>query len=153
MKKSIAIAGNIGSGKSTLVEFLSNNFDISPFYEPNASNPRSKSGRNRQGAGSKSRKGRSRKKQPRHDPRKFWGDMEQLPTPEGFDTDSQEPLAVVHSLGRAPLQGVTAEPYFAAVYDRAAGLASVLSDAAGLDDLAPVEPEPDDGADGDSDPS
>ena len=39
MKKSIAIAGNIGSGKSTLVAFLSKNFEISPFYEPNASNP------------------------------------------------------------------------------------------------------------------
>ncbi len=39
MKRSIAIAGNIGSGKSTLVEFLSQNFDIQPFYEPNDENP------------------------------------------------------------------------------------------------------------------
>lgn len=39
MRKSIAIAGNIGSGKSTLVEFLANTYDIQPFYEPNDTNP------------------------------------------------------------------------------------------------------------------
>ena len=39
MKRSIAIAGNMGSGKSTLVEFLSKNYDVEPFYEPNDENP------------------------------------------------------------------------------------------------------------------
>jgi deoxyadenosine/deoxycytidine kinase len=39
MKRSIAIAGNMGSGKSTLVEFLSRTYGISPFYEPNEDNP------------------------------------------------------------------------------------------------------------------
>ena len=39
MKRSIAIAGNMGSGKSTLVEFLSQNYDVAPFYEPNDENP------------------------------------------------------------------------------------------------------------------
>ena len=39
MKRSIAIAGNMGSGKSTLVEFLSQNYDVEPFYEPNDENP------------------------------------------------------------------------------------------------------------------
>ena len=39
MKKTIAIAGNIGSGKSTLVKFLHRNYVISPFYEPNDENP------------------------------------------------------------------------------------------------------------------
>jgi deoxyadenosine/deoxycytidine kinase len=39
MKRTIAIAGNMGSGKSTLVEFLSRTYDISPFYEPNDENP------------------------------------------------------------------------------------------------------------------
>jgi len=39
MKKTIAIAGNIGSGKSTLVKFLHRNYGISPFYEPNDENP------------------------------------------------------------------------------------------------------------------
>lgn len=38
-RRSIAIAGNMGSGKSTLVEFLSRTYGISPFYEPNDDNP------------------------------------------------------------------------------------------------------------------
>ncbi|MDH3275448.1 MAG: deoxynucleoside kinase [Gammaproteobacteria bacterium] len=39
MKRSIAIAGNMGSGKSTLVEFLSRTYGVTPFYEPNDENP------------------------------------------------------------------------------------------------------------------
>jgi len=35
----IAIAGNIGAGKSTLVEFLTRTYGVSPFYEPNDENP------------------------------------------------------------------------------------------------------------------
>jgi deoxyadenosine/deoxycytidine kinase len=37
--KAIAIAGNIGSGKSSLVEFLTRTYGIQPFYEPNDENP------------------------------------------------------------------------------------------------------------------
>jgi len=39
VRRSIAIAGNIGTGKSTLVEFLAQTYDIQPFYEPNDFNP------------------------------------------------------------------------------------------------------------------
>lgn len=39
VRKSIAIAGNIGVGKSTLVEFLSRTYAISPYYEPSEDNP------------------------------------------------------------------------------------------------------------------
>ncbi|MEJ2273929.1 MAG: deoxynucleoside kinase [Woeseiaceae bacterium] len=39
MKRSIAIAGNMGSGKSTLVEFLHRTYGVVPFYEPNDENP------------------------------------------------------------------------------------------------------------------
>lgn len=39
MRKTIAISGNIGAGKSTLVEFLSRTYGIAPFYEPNEDNP------------------------------------------------------------------------------------------------------------------
>jgi len=39
MKRTIAIAGNMGSGKSTLVEFLSRTYSVAPFYEPNDENP------------------------------------------------------------------------------------------------------------------
>ena len=38
-RKTIAIAGNIGSGKSSLVEFLTRTYGIEPFYEPNDENP------------------------------------------------------------------------------------------------------------------
>lgn len=38
-KKYIAVAGNIGAGKSTLVEFLQYRFALTPFPEPNADNP------------------------------------------------------------------------------------------------------------------
>lgn len=38
-RRSIAIAGNIGVGKSTLVEFLSRTYGIAPFYEPSEDNP------------------------------------------------------------------------------------------------------------------
>jgi deoxyadenosine/deoxycytidine kinase len=37
--RTIAIAGNIGSGKSSLVEFLTRTYGIQPFYEPNDENP------------------------------------------------------------------------------------------------------------------
>ncbi|MGH8194752.1 MAG: deoxynucleoside kinase [Woeseiaceae bacterium] len=39
MRRTIAIAGNMGSGKSTLVGFLSRTYGIAPFYEPNDQNP------------------------------------------------------------------------------------------------------------------
>lgn len=39
MKRSIAIAGNMGAGKSTLVEFLVRQYGVVPFYEPNDENP------------------------------------------------------------------------------------------------------------------
>lgn len=35
----IAVAGNMGAGKSTLVDFLERRFHVRPFYEPNESNP------------------------------------------------------------------------------------------------------------------
>ncbi len=35
----VAIAGNIGAGKSTLTAFLRSRFGIEPFYEPNDANP------------------------------------------------------------------------------------------------------------------
>jgi deoxyadenosine/deoxycytidine kinase len=39
MNRSIAVAGNIGAGKSTLVEFLERHYGIVAFYEPNEENP------------------------------------------------------------------------------------------------------------------
>lgn len=39
MKKFIAVAGNIGVGKSTLVEMICTRLDSKPFYEPVTENP------------------------------------------------------------------------------------------------------------------
>ncbi len=39
VKRTNAIAGNMGSGKSTLVEFLARTYGVMPFYEPNDENP------------------------------------------------------------------------------------------------------------------
>lgn len=38
-RKYIAIAGTIGAGKSSLVEFLTEKYGIEPFFEPNDQNP------------------------------------------------------------------------------------------------------------------
>lgn len=38
-RKFIAIAGNIGAGKSSLLDFLTGTYDVAPFYEPNDENP------------------------------------------------------------------------------------------------------------------
>ncbi len=35
----IAVAGNMGSGKSTLVDFICRTYGVQPFFEPNANNP------------------------------------------------------------------------------------------------------------------
>lgn len=37
--KYIAVAGNVGVGKSSLVQFLCDHFDLKPFFEPNDLNP------------------------------------------------------------------------------------------------------------------
>ncbi len=39
MKKFIAVAGNIGVGKSSMVEFLSQQYGFDPIYEPFMNNP------------------------------------------------------------------------------------------------------------------
>src|SRR4051812_49043859 len=38
-KRIIAVAGNMGSGKSSLVRFLCQQFELQPFFEPNDRNP------------------------------------------------------------------------------------------------------------------
>ena len=38
-KKFIAIAGNIGAGKTELTSFLCKKYDLTPFFEPNEQNP------------------------------------------------------------------------------------------------------------------
>ncbi|MBC7793182.1 MAG: deoxynucleoside kinase, partial [Clostridia bacterium] len=38
-KTYIAVAGNIGCGKSTLVDFICRQYQVAPFFEPHAENP------------------------------------------------------------------------------------------------------------------
>jgi deoxyadenosine/deoxycytidine kinase len=38
-RRFIAVAGNIGAGKSSLVDFLTATYDVAPLYEPNDENP------------------------------------------------------------------------------------------------------------------
>jgi deoxyadenosine/deoxycytidine kinase len=38
-RKYIAVAGNMGAGKSSLVSFLCRHFELQPFYEPSEENP------------------------------------------------------------------------------------------------------------------
>ena len=38
-RKFIAIAGNIGAGKSALLDYLTSSYEVAPFYEPNEENP------------------------------------------------------------------------------------------------------------------
>jgi hypothetical protein len=64
----------------------------------------------------------------------FWGDPSKLPLAQPEVRLTEDPSAVVRSLGPPPLAGHEdiAEHYFAAVYDRAVSLAGALAAAGGL---------------------
>ena len=100
------------------------------------------SGRNRGGGGNKRKKQSASKKKKAADPKKFWGDPDALPTIEGFEISSPDPVAVVNSLGQPPLpgHGAASPHYFKLVYSRATQLASALAMAGEIDDLTPDDP-------------
>ncbi len=64
----------------------------------------------------------------------FWGDPSSLPEPRRDVRISEQPAAVVRSLGSPPLSGheTIASHYFTAVYDRAVMLAGALAAAGEL---------------------
>ena len=64
----------------------------------------------------------------------FWGDPGKLPPQRQDLRITDDPSAVARSLGPAPLPGheTIAEYYFAAVYDRAVGIAGALAAVGGL---------------------
>ena len=68
----------------------------------------------------------------------YWGDNARLPEPISDIRITDDPAAVVRSLGRPPLPGQehASEAYFTAVYGRAVGLASALAAAGDL-----IQPE------------
>ncbi len=77
----------------------------------------------------------------------FWGRDPSEPVAPERIRPSEDPTALVRSLGPPPLPGVdqrVAEGYFAAVYEKSANLAVALAAASGLLDTSDEE---DDGGD------
>ncbi len=66
----------------------------------------------------------------------FWQGQAPLPEPSGRIRVTEDPAAVIRSLGPAPLSGreTIAEHYFEAVYQRAVAIASALAAAGDLVD-------------------
>ena len=110
----------------------------------NQNNQNNNRGNNNQGGGQSSGRKKKRSRSKRQDPTVYWGDPEKLPDPESFETETPDTLAIVRSLGRAPIPGTASEHYFTLMYDRAAQMAQLLGHAGGLDDMTPVFPEIDD---------
>lgn len=100
------------------------------------------SGRNRGGQRKKKASNKKSSNKKKLDPKKFWGDHDTLPSPEGFETSTPDPVAVVNSLGQPPLpgHGPASPHYFKLVYTRAAQLAGALAMAGEIDVLSPLEP-------------
>lgn len=89
-----------------------------------------------------STKSRNRKrKKSKFNARQFWGSPSQLPTPTGYTTTTDDPIALVTSLGRPPIPAneSAAEAYFQMLYARAGALAGALAAAGGLDQIVAVE--------------
>ncbi len=100
------------------------------------------SGRSRGGKRKKNTNNKGSGGKKKLDPAKFWGDHDALPSPEGFETTTPDPVAVVNSLGQPPLpgHGAASPHYFKLVYTRATQLAGALAMAGEIDILSPLEP-------------
>ncbi len=70
--------------------------------------------------------------------RDFWGSENGEEEPPSLIKPSEDPTAMIRSLGPPPLPSreTVAEHYFAAVYDKAASLAVALAAASGLLDTS-----------------
>ena len=103
-----------------------------------APKPKNKRRRRGGGGGGGGQGGGQRSKRP-----DLWRPVPQLADPAPI-TPSDDPTALIRSLGDPPLQGqgAVAEHYLAAVVERAAGLATALAVAAGL--LATPDTDPED---------
>jgi len=96
---------------------------------------------------SENRRRRSRSNQRRKGSvRPFWGDADTATGPEHAITPVTHPTALIDSLGVPPFPRAEAAPhYFAAVYNRATGMALALAHAYGI--VAPDDEPVDDQAD------
>ncbi len=108
----------------------------------NAPSGSNRNGQNRSGQNGKGdQAGRKRNRKRRNRSKataEYWGDKSKLPDPTSDIRITEDPSAVVRSLGRPPLPGQehASEAFFAAVYARAVGLSSALAAAGDL-----IEPE------------
>jgi hypothetical protein len=75
--------------------------------------------------------------------RDFWGSDDREEEPPALIRMSDEPTAMIRSLGPPPLPSreTVAEHYFTAVYDKAASLAVALAAASGLLDTSDTDDE------------
>jgi hypothetical protein len=73
--------------------------------------------------------------------RGFWGSENRADEPASLIGPSDDPTAMIRSLGPPPLPGreTVAEHYFVAVYEKAAALAIALAAASGLLDTAEAD--------------
>lgn len=101
----------------------------------NTSSNNKSTGNSKNNGASKGGSSRNRKRkgggrnnnQKRFNPAEFWGHPDALPRIDELDSSpTSDTMAIVKSLGRAPVGNLPAEPYFALIYERAAGLATVL---------------------------
>lgn len=76
--------------------------------------------------------------------RDFWGTWDHDEEEPALIRPSEDPTAMIRSLGPPPLPGreTVSEHYFAAVYDKAASLAIALAAASGLLDMSEEEDRP-----------
>jgi hypothetical protein len=76
--------------------------------------------------------------------RDFWGTADRDEEEPTLIQPSDDPTAMIRSLGPPPLPGreTVSEHYFAAVYDKAASLAIALAAASGLLDMGEEEASP-----------
>jgi hypothetical protein len=100
---------------------------------------RPRQGGNRSGARSRGKGNRSGSNRPAQ--RDFWGYTLPRPDPVERIRPSDDPTALIRSLGDPPLRGHgnVAQHYFKAVYERAASVATALAGASDLLDLDPPE--------------
>lgn len=103
---------------------------------PRARNRGNRGNRNRSKQSSQSRRRQQGRGpgQARNDGAGFWGEPSALPREQPEVRITEDPAAVVRSLGEPPLAGheTIAGHYFDAVYDRAVAFAGALAAAGGL---------------------
>ena len=101
---------------------------------PNRRGNRPRQGNRSGGSGSRGRGKSNRSSSNRPAQRDFWGYSLPVPDPVARIRPSDDPTALIRSLGDPPLRGhgTVAQHYFKAVYERSASVATALAGASDL---------------------